>query len=45
LTIGQPEEVAQVRRLGYIGIMASGGHHQLHHWLMATGRQPHAERH
>lgn len=35
-------EVAKVRGLGYIGILATGAHHQLHHWAMATGQHPHS---
>ena len=35
-------EVAKVRGLGYIGILATGVHHQLHHWAMATGQHPHS---
>lgn len=31
----------KIRGLGYIGVMALGNHHQHHHWLMATGVNPH----
>ena len=41
-TTENPGEVSKIRGLGYIGLMASGGHHQLHHWAMATGVNPHA---
>jgi len=41
VTTQKRSEVAKVRGLGYIGILAIGGHHQLHHWAMATGKQPH----
>lgn len=27
--------------LGFFGIMAQGGHHQAHHWAMASGSNPH----
>ncbi len=37
----KPEEVARLRALGYIGVMALGNHHQVHHWMMATGSNPH----
>lgn len=36
-----PEEVAMIRGLGYIGIIAYGQHHQQHHWMMASGKNPH----
>lgn len=31
----------EIRGLGYIGLMATGAHHQRHHWMIATGRSPH----
>jgi len=34
-------EVDRIRGLGYIGIMALGAHHQVHHWSMVTGEDPH----
>lgn len=34
-------EAEHIRGLGYIGLMATGSHHQEHHWLIATGGQPH----
>lgn len=34
---------AKIRGLGYIGLMATGAHHQRHHWMIATGRSPHRE--
>ena len=37
----KPEEVARLRALGYIGVMALGDHHQIHHWMMASGSNPH----
>lgn len=33
-----PEDLAQLKGLGFYGLLASGGHHQPHHWLMATGK-------
>lgn len=38
VTTPRPGQVAEVRGLGYIGLLAIGDHHQVHHWLMATGR-------
>ncbi|HIP43925.1 MAG TPA: hypothetical protein EYG93_01130 [Sulfurospirillum arcachonense] len=34
-------EIDKIRALGYIGLMAYGSHHQPHHWMMATGANPH----
>lgn len=45
VTSTKPEDVARIRGLGYIGIVAYGKHHQLHHWLMATGTNPHQHHH
>jgi hypothetical protein len=42
ITTEKPAEVARLRALGYIGIMALGDHHQVHHWAMASGSDPHA---
>jgi len=41
VTSPRPEDVEQIRGLGYIGIMAMGQHHQMHHWIIATGGNPH----
>jgi len=43
LRVTSPHErdAAQIRGLGYIGIMALGNHHQMHHWALATGGNPH----
>lgn len=30
-------EVAKVRGLGYIGLLAEGAHHQMHHWMIVKG--------
>jgi hypothetical protein len=40
-TTGDPVEVARVRGLGFFGLMASGNHHQPHHLMIASGRNPH----
>jgi len=34
-------DLAKLKGLGFYGIMASGMHHQPHHWMMATGSNPH----
>lgn len=36
-TTSNPKEVEMLRGLGYIGILVEGAHHQVHHWMMATG--------
>jgi len=36
-----PAQVARINGLGYIGVMAVGAHHQVHHWAMAKGLNPH----
>ena len=41
VTSSKAEDVAKIRGLGYIGTVAYGTHHQLHHWQMATGVNPH----
>jgi len=42
MTVTVPEgDFAKLRALGFYGIMASGMHHQPHHWAMATGGSPH----
>lgn len=42
VTTNNPDEVDKIRGLGYIGLMAYGKHHQKHHWMMATDRNPHS---
>ncbi len=37
-TTRKPSEVEKIRALGYIGLLAEGSHHQLHHWMIATGQ-------
>jgi len=41
VTSTRDEDVAKIRGLGYIGVVAYGQHHQQHHWQMATGVNPH----
>jgi hypothetical protein len=41
VTTRNPAEVAKIRGLGYIGVLATGAHHQAHHWAMARGMDPH----
>ena len=40
VTTPKPSEVAKIRGLGYIGLMAYGSHHRRHHWMIATGQMP-----
>ena len=42
VTSNDAKEVAHIRGLGFIGILASGVHHQPHHLAMAKGEFPHA---
>lgn len=41
VTGDSPSDADRIRGLGYIGLMATGAHHQRHHWMIATGRSPH----
>jgi hypothetical protein len=41
VTSPDPAEAAKIRGLGFIGLMASGGHHQVHHLAMAKGEPIH----
>jgi hypothetical protein len=41
VTAASPGEVEHIRGLGFIGIMASGRHHQPHHLAMARGEMTH----
>lgn len=42
LEVSVPElEHARLRAIGFFGILTSGMHHQSHHWMMATGDNPH----
>lgn len=38
VTTKNASEVEKIRALGYIGLLAEGAHHQLHHWMIATGQ-------
>jgi len=38
VTSGDPLQVQHIRGLGFIGVMASGSHHQAHHLAMAKGQ-------
>lgn len=43
LTVRVPEaDMAKLQAFGFYGVLASGMHHQTHHWMMATGTNPHA---
>jgi len=37
VTAADPKQATKIRALGFIGIMAEGTHHQLHHLAMARG--------
>lgn len=42
LEVSVPEgDMARLHALGFFGILTSGMHHQAHHWMMATGMNPH----
>ena len=43
LTVTPPDSAskAKLKGLGFIGVMASGMHHQQHHWMIANGQNPH----
>jgi hypothetical protein len=41
VTSTDPRQEAQIRGLGFFGLMATGAHHQTHHWAMATGQAVH----
>ena len=36
-----PQAQAKIKALGFFGMIASGSHHQLHHWMMASGKNAH----
>lgn len=42
VTVFEASDLAMLKGLGFYGIMASGMHHQTHHWAMASGADPHA---
>jgi hypothetical protein len=37
-----PADIAKLRGLGFIGVLASGMHHQMHHLMLARGKDPHS---
>jgi len=37
VTAVDPKEIQHIRGLGFIGMLVSGAHHQLHHLMMAKG--------
>ncbi len=39
--VAAAHDIAQVGALGFIGVLAKGSHHQEHHLMIATGRDPH----
>ena len=41
VTVADPHDVAKIRGLGFIGVLAKGSHHQMHHLMIAAGRSPH----
>lgn len=41
VTAEDAKEVQRIRGLGFIGILVSGSHHQLHHFAMVKGGLPH----
>ena len=41
VTASDPNEVRHIRGLGFIGLLASGDHHQPHHLAMARGEFSH----
>ena len=40
--VSDPGDMTQVKALGFIGILAKGSHHQAHHLMIASGRDPHS---
>jgi hypothetical protein len=40
-TSADPRQEARIRALGFFGLMATGAHHQAHHWAIATGQPVH----
>jgi hypothetical protein len=41
VTSADPRQATKIRALGFIGVMAQGGHHQMHHLAMARGEMVH----
>ena len=42
VTASDARETQHIRGLGFIGILATGAHHQVHHLMIARGEMPHA---
>jgi len=42
ITAIDPKEIQHIRGLGFIGLLVSGSHHQLHHFAMAKGASAHS---
>lgn len=40
-TSPNPGDAEKIRGLGYIGLLAEGAHHTVHHWMIARGLNPH----
>ena len=45
VTASDPKQVAIIRGLGFAGVLASGGYHQMHHLAMAKGEFVHGMAH
>jgi hypothetical protein len=41
VTSADPQQEMRIRGLGFFGLMATGAHHQTHHWAIAIGRPVH----
>lgn len=41
VTAANPKETRHIRGLGFIGLLVSGSHHQMHHLMMAKGEFSH----
>ncbi len=42
VTVADARDIVEVKALGFIGVLANGSHHQAHHLMIATGRDPHS---
>ena len=41
VTTSDADDIAKIRALGYMGLLAYGQHHQRHHWHLVKGKHPH----
>jgi len=41
VTVADPKDLVKIKALGFIGLLTIGMHHQAHHLMIATGRNPH----